>query len=77
MLWNFEVSPKDTHLLRQVFPYIPGLKAVVYTRVVGLELGQVLKFALCSPVQVHMSAKLSCSVRICHVMAAAVTGLTL
>jgi len=37
--------------LAMVFPYVPGLKAVVHPRVGGVELGMILKFALTTPVQ--------------------------
>lgn len=35
----------------QVVPYVPGLKAITSTRVGGVELGHILKFALTTPVQ--------------------------
>lgn len=54
----------------QVVPYIPGLEVIVHTRVGGIELGHLLKFALTTPVLVTALQTLSSCLAVLHMHAA-------
>lgn len=66
----------STYWSRQVFPYVPGLKVVTETRLGGVLLEHILKFALTTPVQVRaneQSASLCPDYDMCRIAAATPT----